>query len=151
MTAVKFDNSGQYLAAGGADARIYGVKQDWQLLSTLSDLPQKVCKAVSCHDVCLPHLLPMFNATAGSVACSLLSFGQPSMSPGFCVKLTPTDVLFCFLLSESPLLSFVIAEAACCVLQGSQSVLSCTWNKPATKLFVGSVDHNLRVFGPPSS
>lgn len=49
------------------------------------------------------------------------------------------------------LLSFVIAEAACSVLQGSQSVLSCTWNKPATKLFVGSVDHNLRVFGPPTS
>ena len=43
VTSVKFDNSGQYLAAGGMDARIYGVKQDWQLLSTLSDIPQKVC------------------------------------------------------------------------------------------------------------
>ena len=42
MTTVKFDYSGQYLAAGGMDARIYGVKQDWQLLSTLSDTPQKV-------------------------------------------------------------------------------------------------------------
>ena len=42
VSSVKFDYSGQYLAAGGADARIYGVKQDWQLLSTLSDLPQKV-------------------------------------------------------------------------------------------------------------
>ena len=42
MSSVSFDYSGQYLAAGGRDARIYGVKQDWQLLSTLSDLPQKV-------------------------------------------------------------------------------------------------------------
>lgn len=75
VTSVRFDNSGQYLAVGGMDARIYGVKQEWQLLSTLSDLPQK----------------------------------------------------------------------------GQHSVLSCTWNKPATKLFVGSVDHNLRVFGPPAS
>ena len=32
-------------------------------------------------------------------------------------------------------------------LQGTNSVLSCTWNKPATKLIVGSVDHNLRVYG----
>lgn len=71
VTTVKFDYSGQYLAAGGMDARIYGVKQDWQLLSTLSDTPQK----------------------------------------------------------------------------GQHSVLSCSWNKPATKLYVGSVDHNLRVFG----
>ena len=42
VSSVSFDYSGQYLAAGGRDARIYGVKQDWQLLSTLSDLPQKV-------------------------------------------------------------------------------------------------------------
>ncbi len=47
MTSVKFDNSGQYLAVGGMDARIYGVKQEWQLLSTLSDLPQKVSLASS--------------------------------------------------------------------------------------------------------
>ena len=30
---------------------------------------------------------------------------------------------------------------------GMHSVLSCAWNKPATKLIVGSVDHNLRLFG----
>ena len=45
VTSVRFDNSGQYLAVGGMDARIYGVKQEWQLLSTLSDLPQKVSLA----------------------------------------------------------------------------------------------------------
>ncbi|KAL3134881.1 hypothetical protein ABBQ32_007847 [Trebouxia sp. C0010 RCD-2024] len=71
VTSVKFDYSGQYLAVGGQDARVYGVKQDWGLLATMSDLPKK----------------------------------------------------------------------------GSNSVLSCTWNKPATKLMVGSVDHNLRVYG----
>ena len=59
VTSVKFDNSGQYLAVGGMDARIYGVKQEWQLLSTLSDLPQKVSLAYSsdmpaaCNYVCL--------------------------------------------------------------------------------------------------
>ena len=42
MTSVKFDYSGQYLAVGGADARVYGVKADWALLSTLADMPQKV-------------------------------------------------------------------------------------------------------------
>lgn len=59
VTSVRFDNSGQYLAVGGMDARIYGVKQEWQLLSTLSDLPQKVPLAHSsdtpsaCKYVCL--------------------------------------------------------------------------------------------------
>lgn len=47
VTSVRFDNSGQYLAVGGMDARIYGVRQEWQLLSTLSDLPQKVSLAYS--------------------------------------------------------------------------------------------------------
>lgn len=42
MTSVKFDYSGQYLAVGGQDARVYGVKQDWALLATMSDLPKKV-------------------------------------------------------------------------------------------------------------
>ena len=42
VTSVKFDYSGQYLAVGGQDARVYGVKQDWGLLSTMSDLPKKV-------------------------------------------------------------------------------------------------------------
>ncbi len=59
VTSVRFDNSGQYLAVGGMDARIYGVKQEWQLLSTLSDLPQKVPLAylsdtpIACNHVCL--------------------------------------------------------------------------------------------------
>ncbi len=43
VTSVKFDYSGQYLAVGGQDARVYGVKQDWGLLATMSDLPKKVC------------------------------------------------------------------------------------------------------------
>ena len=43
VTTVKFDYSGQYLAAGGQDAHVYGVKQDWGLLATMSDLPKKVC------------------------------------------------------------------------------------------------------------
>ena len=42
VTSVKFDYSGQYLAVGGQDARVYGVKQDWGLLSTMTDLPKKV-------------------------------------------------------------------------------------------------------------
>lgn len=42
VTSVKFDYSGQYLAVGGQDARVYGVKQDWGLLATMSDLPKKV-------------------------------------------------------------------------------------------------------------
>lgn len=41
-TAVKFDTSGQYLAVGGSDARIYGVKQDWNVVQTFSDLPKSV-------------------------------------------------------------------------------------------------------------
>ena len=52
VTSVKFDNSGQYLAVGGMDARIYGVKQDWQLLSSLSDLPQKVCSQSNSDTAC---------------------------------------------------------------------------------------------------
>ena len=48
MTSVKFDYSGQYLAVGGQDARVYGVKQDWGLLSTMSDLPKKVSMP-DCH------------------------------------------------------------------------------------------------------
>lgn len=41
-SAVNFDHSGLYLAVGGPDARIYGVKQDWEVLQTFSDLPKKV-------------------------------------------------------------------------------------------------------------
>lgn len=44
VTSVKFDNSGQYLAVGGVDARVYGVKADWAQLSAFTDLPQKVSR-----------------------------------------------------------------------------------------------------------
>ena len=50
VTSVKFDYSGQYLAVGGQDARVYGVKQDWGLLATMSDLPKKVCMPASTFD-----------------------------------------------------------------------------------------------------
>lgn len=41
-TAVTFDHSGLFLAVGGPDARVYGVKQDWEVLKTFPDLPKKV-------------------------------------------------------------------------------------------------------------
>uniref|UniRef100_A0A7S0RAF6 Pre-mRNA-processing factor 19 n=1 Tax=Pyramimonas obovata TaxID=1411642 RepID=A0A7S0RAF6_9CHLO len=41
-TAVKFDLSGLYLGVGGADARVYGVKQDWAVVKTFSDIPKEV-------------------------------------------------------------------------------------------------------------
>ncbi len=40
--AVAFDHSGLYLAAGGADVRVAGVKQDWATLAQFADLPKKV-------------------------------------------------------------------------------------------------------------
>ena len=40
--AVAFDHSGLYLAAGGADVRVAGVKQDWAMLAQFADLPKKV-------------------------------------------------------------------------------------------------------------
>lgn len=39
--SVAFDYSGQYLAVGGADARIYGQKQDWNVVRTFPDMPKK--------------------------------------------------------------------------------------------------------------
>ena len=44
VTAVAFDTSSLYLAVGGADARIYGVKQDWSVVKTFPDQPKKVCQ-----------------------------------------------------------------------------------------------------------
>lgn len=42
-TSLAFDNSGHYLAVGGKDARVYGVgKQEWPLVSTMTDVPAKV-------------------------------------------------------------------------------------------------------------
>ncbi|EFN51555.1 hypothetical protein CHLNCDRAFT_140025 [Chlorella variabilis] len=39
--AVAFDHSGLYLGVGGADARIYGVKQDWGVVKEFADVPKK--------------------------------------------------------------------------------------------------------------
>eukprot|EP00191_Tetraselmis_sp_GSL018_P012099 CAMPEP_0177611664 /NCGR_PEP_ID=MMETSP0419_2-20121207/20654_1 /TAXON_ID=582737 /ORGANISM="Tetraselmis sp., Strain GSL018" /LENGTH=500 /DNA_ID=CAMNT_0019107493 /DNA_START=165 /DNA_END=1667 /DNA_ORIENTATION=- len=36
-----FDSSGYWLAVGGGDARVYGVKQDWKVVKTLPDVPSK--------------------------------------------------------------------------------------------------------------
>lgn len=45
-TCLAFDSSGHYLAVGGKDARVYGVKQDWAVVTTLTDVPAKVCFVV---------------------------------------------------------------------------------------------------------
>lgn len=42
-TSLAFDGSGHYLAVGGKDARVYGAKQDWGVVTTLTDVPAKVC------------------------------------------------------------------------------------------------------------
>lgn len=46
-TAVAFDASGLFLAVGGADARVYGVKQDWEVVKTWEKLPKKGVHAVA--------------------------------------------------------------------------------------------------------
>jgi pre-mRNA-processing factor 19 len=38
---VSFDHSGLYLAVGGADARVYAAKQDWDLVALWADVPKK--------------------------------------------------------------------------------------------------------------
>lgn len=38
---VSFDNSGQYLGVGGADARVYNSKQDWSVVHTFPEMPKK--------------------------------------------------------------------------------------------------------------
>lgn len=40
-SSVAFDHSGLYLAVGGADARVYGSKQDWAVIKTWGDVPKK--------------------------------------------------------------------------------------------------------------
>jgi pre-mRNA-processing factor 19 len=45
--AVAFDHSGLYLAVAGADARVYGVKQDWAVLGQWGDVPKKGAAAVA--------------------------------------------------------------------------------------------------------
>lgn len=46
-TSVRFDRSGLFLAVGGADARVYGVKQDWGVVKEFSDVPKKGVNAVA--------------------------------------------------------------------------------------------------------
>jgi len=46
-TAVSFDHSGLFLAVGGADARVYGVKQDWDVVKVFDKLPKKGASAVA--------------------------------------------------------------------------------------------------------
>lgn len=41
-TAVTFDHSGLYLAVGGPEVKIFGVKQDFDELATLGGFPKKV-------------------------------------------------------------------------------------------------------------
>ena len=40
-TSVAFDRSGLFLGVGGADARVYGVKQDWSVVKEFSEVPKK--------------------------------------------------------------------------------------------------------------
>lgn len=40
-SSVSFDTSGLFLAVGGADARVYGAKQDWDVVKTFPDQPKK--------------------------------------------------------------------------------------------------------------
>ncbi len=47
VTSLTFDHSGLYLAVGGADARVYGVKQDWGVIKTFEDVPKKGVTAVA--------------------------------------------------------------------------------------------------------
>ena len=37
-----FDTRGLYLAVGGADARVYGAKQEWDIVKIFPDQPKKV-------------------------------------------------------------------------------------------------------------
>lgn len=39
--SVEFDHSGLYLAVGGADARVYGAKQEWAVVKTFAEVPKK--------------------------------------------------------------------------------------------------------------
>eukprot|EP01025_Chloroclados_australasicus_P040171 TRINITY_DN4182_c0_g2_i1.p1 TRINITY_DN4182_c0_g2~~TRINITY_DN4182_c0_g2_i1.p1 ORF type:complete len:506 (-),score=50.28 TRINITY_DN4182_c0_g2_i1:133-1650(-) len=38
---IEFDSSGMYLACGGGELTIYGIKPEWQVVKTISDLPKK--------------------------------------------------------------------------------------------------------------
>lgn len=46
-TAVSFDHSGLFLAVGGHDARVYGAKQDWNVVNEFGDVPKKGVSAVA--------------------------------------------------------------------------------------------------------
>lgn len=46
VTSVAFDHSGLFLAVGGADAKVYGVKQEWSVLKEWSDVAKKGVKSL---------------------------------------------------------------------------------------------------------
>lgn len=94
--------SGLYLAVGGTDARIYGVKQDWGVLQTFPDLPSQVRS--SRNPCCLCSHIP----------------SQPKQQH--------------------------LRRGAW--LQGAFSV---KFGANAKALYVGSGDHNLRVYSSPAA
>lgn len=62
-----FDTSGLFLAVGGADARVYGAKQDWDVVKTFPDQPKKVCSR--------PSLLCAVAETTRSQKCTSTNAG----------------------------------------------------------------------------
>lgn len=42
VASVAFDHSGLFLASAGSELRVHGVKQDWGVVKTFTDLPKKV-------------------------------------------------------------------------------------------------------------
>lgn len=56
-----FDHSGNYLAVGGTELEVYGVKQGWQIVKTFTDAPKKVIFLISRPQISL--LLRTFTIT----------------------------------------------------------------------------------------
>jgi hypothetical protein len=75
--AVAFDRSGLFLAAGGADVTVAGVKQDWATLAQFADLPKKARARAGLH----PH--PSAGALAAGYKAGLgLAFGRHARDGG---------------------------------------------------------------------
>ena len=112
VTSVKFDYSGQYLAVGGADARVYGVKADWALLSTLADTPQKVCDAVAdcCVCICLPGFSHVFVVSKSWPCCHCAAW-ICSILFSLLVTLHTQCVLSCKLIKQLILVSSDVCNA----------------------------------------
>jgi len=94
--SVDFDRSGLYLTVGGADARVYGIKQDWGVVQTFPDLPQQVHSAVhvlfTCFLLCtrvwswdivqtLPDLLQQVRSCSCSRRCGCSFLGGRHLVP----------------------------------------------------------------------